>query len=83
MSGKHGEDIWRRDLELGGITYIFFHCRSINGVGDSIRRGTVKVDNPRVAPPSNREEVIPKVCARRIVTGASVDILMRVRIDSG
>ena len=43
-----------------------------------MRRGTVKEEKPRLRPLSIREEVIPNVCARRIGTEASVDILLLV-----
>lgn len=43
-----------------------------------MRRGTVKEEKPRLMPPSIREEVIPSVCAMRIGTEASVDILLPV-----
>jgi len=43
-----------------------------------MRRGTVKVEKPRLRPPSIREEVIPSVCAMRIGMEASVDILLLV-----
>ncbi len=43
-----------------------------------MRRGTVKEEKPRLRPPSIREEVIPNVCAIRIGTEVSVDILLLV-----
>ncbi len=55
--------------------YMFFHCRSMSGVGDSRRRGMRKNERECAFPASKAETVMPSVWAMRIGIGVSVDML--------